>query len=316
MGFLPFLLLLPAAFGGVYTMVEKITLENLTTNKQIILGMLPTQSENFVLLSVDWGTAEGTHSTYKYANQIGVSIVSTSLETRAISIIGAIVSENSGVLLDCKKMLSNFVNPQQQIKILYKNYYICFNPSNSIRYGTEYKENNDVICRFKIDGIAPLPYFRTDNDLQIDAATTIPFFHFPLIIPPGGLVFGVRQPAQLVNVYNAGSLTTGFTIIFKAVGACLNPKITNARTLEYFEIDKLLTAGERVVIDTLTGEKSVIGTILGVSSNYYRYKTLGSTWLQLQPGDNVFRFDAAENPQNIEAYIQFSNQFLEVQELD
>ena len=297
-------------------MVEKITLENLTTNKQIILGMLPTQSENFVLLSVDWGTAEGTHSTYKYANQIGVSIVSTSLETRAISIIGAIVSKNSGVLLDCKKMLSNFVNPQQQIKILYKNYYICFNPSNSIRYGTEYKENNDVICRFKIDGIAPLPYFRTDNDLQIDAATTIPFFHFPLIIPPGGLVFGVRQPAQLVNVYNAGSLTTGFTIIFKAVGACLNPKITNARTLEYFEIDKLLTAGERVVIDTLTGEKSVIGTILGVSSNYYRYKTLGSTWLQLQPGDNVFRFDAAENPQNIEAYIQFSNQFLEVQELD
>lgn len=297
-------------------MVEKITLENLTTNKQIVLGMLPTQSENFVLLSVDWGTVEGTHSTYKYANQIGVSIVSTSLETRAISIIGAIVSENSGVLLDCKKMLSNFVNPQQQIKILYKNYYICFNPSNSIRYGTEYKENNDVICRFKIDGIAPLPYFRTDNDLQIDAATTIPFFHFPLIIPPGGLVFGVRQPAQLVNVYNAGSLTTGFTIIFKAVGACLNPKITNARTLEYFEIDKLLAAGERVVIDTLTGEKSVIGTILGVSSNYYRYKTLGSTWLQLQPGDNVFRFDAAENPQNIEAYIQFSNQFLEVQELD
>ena len=297
-------------------MVEKITLENLTTNKQIVLGMLPSQSENFVLLSVDWGTAEGSHTTYKYANQVGVSIVSTSLETRAISIIGAIVSEDSGILLDCKKVLNNFVNPQQQIKILYKNYYICFNPSNSIRYGTEYKENNNVICRFKIDGIAPLPYFRVDNDLQNDAATTIPFFHFPLVIPPGGLVFGVRQPAQLVNVYNAGSLTTGFTIVFKAVGTCANPKITNARTLEYFEIDKSLVAGEKIVIDTLVGEKSVIGTLLGVSSNYYRYKTLDSVWLQLQPGDNVFRFDAAENPQNIEAYIQFANQFLEVQELD
>lgn len=297
-------------------MVEKITLENLTTNRQIVLGMLPAQSENFVLLNVDWGTAEGTHTTYKYANQIGVSIVSTSLETRAISIVGAIVSENSSELLNCKRILNNFVNPQQQIKILYKNYYICFNPSNSIRYGAEYKENNDVVCRFKIDGIAPLPYFRIDNDLQIDAATTIPFFHFPLVIPPGGLVFGVRQPAQLVSVYNAGSLTTGFTIIFKAVGTCTNPKITNARTLEYFEIEKSLVAGEKIVIDTLVGEKSVIGTLLGVSSNYYRYKTLGSTWLQLQPGDNVFRFDATVNPQNIEAYIQFANQFLEVQELD
>ena len=152
--------------------------------------------------------------------------------------------------------------------------------------------------------------------MQIDAATTIPFFHFPLVIPPGGLVFGVRQPAQLVSVYNAGSLTTGFTIIFKAIGTCSNPKITNARTLEFFEIDKSLVAGEKIVIDTLVGEKSVIGTLLGVSSNYYRYKTLDSTWLQLQPGDNVFRFDAAENPQNIEAYIQFANQFLEVQELD
>ena len=297
-------------------MVEKITLENLTTNKQIVLGMLPAQSENFVLLSVDWGTAEGSHTTYKYANQVGVSIVNTSLETRAISIVGAIVSENSGKLLDCKKILNNFVNPQQQIKILYKNYYICFNPSNSIRYSTEDKENNDVVCRFKIDGIAPLPYFRIDNDLQIDAATTIPFFHFPLVIPPGGLVFGVRQPAQLVSVYNAGSLTTGFTIIFKAVGNCQNPKITNARTLEYFEIDKTLSAGERVVINTLIGEKSVLGTVAGVTSNYYRYKTLSSTWLQLQPGDNVFRFDAAANPQNVEVYIQFANQFLEVQELD
>ena len=120
----------------------------------------------------------------------------------------------------------------------------------------------------------------------------------------------------MVSVYNAGSLTTGFTIIFKAIGTCSNPKITNARTLEFFEIDKSLVAGEKIVIDTLVGEKSVIGTLLGVSSNYYRYKTLDSVWLQLQPGDNVFRFDAAENPQKIEAYIQFANQFLEVQELD
>ena len=210
------------------------------------------------------------------------------------------------------------------LKLLMQNPGKVFHPRDLYRkvwneepFGAESTvENNDVICRFKIDGIAPLPYFRVDNDLQIDAATTIPFFHFPLVIPPGGLVFGVRQPAQLVNVYNAGSLTTGFTIVFKAVGTCANPKITNARTLEYFEIDKSLVAGEKIVIDTLVGEKSVIGTLLGVSSNYYRYKTLDSVWLQLQPGDNVFRFDAAENPQNIEAYIQFANQFLEVQELD
>lgn len=297
-------------------MVEQIVLQNLTTKKEITLGTYPEQEENYVLLNADWGTAEGNHNTYKYSDQIGVSIVNTSLETRVISITGAIVSENSARLLECKKELNNFVNPQQQIKITYKNYYICFNPNNSIRYGTEYKENNNVVCYFKIDGIAPLPYFRTDNELQIDAVSTIPFFHFPLIIPPGGLVFGVRQPAQLVSVFNAGSLTTGFTIIFKAVGSCASPKITNARTLEFFEINKSLSSGEKIVIDTLTGEKSVIGTYNNVSSNYYRYKTLDSTWLQLTPGDNIFRFDAAENPQNVEAYIQFTNQYLEVQELD
>lgn len=297
-------------------MVEKITLENLATNKQIVLGMYPAQSENYVLLNCDWGTAEGSHTTYKYADQIGVSIVSTGLETRSISIVGAIVSENTGRLLECKKELNNFINPQQKIKILYKNYYIVFYPTNSIRYGTEENENNDVICRFKIDGIAPLPYFLVDNDLQVDAVTTVPFFHFPLIIPPGGLVFGVRQPAQLVSVYNAGALSTGFTLILRAVGTCSNPKLTNARTLEFFELDKEFVAGERVVISTVIGEKSVLGTIAGETLNYYRYKTLDSKWLQLEPGDNVFRFDAAVSPQNFEVYIQFANKFLEVQELD
>lgn len=297
-------------------MVEAITLQNLTTKKSLILGALPSQSKNYVLLSIDWGTAAGTHTQYKYTNQIGVSIVSTSLETRTISIVGVVVSENRNELLDCKRVLNNFVNPQQQIKINYKGYYICFYPSNSIKYGTSYSENNNLLCHFKIDGIAPLPYFRADNELQIDAATTIPFFHFPFIIPPEGYVFGVRQPAQLVSVYNAGSITTGFTVVFKATGSCSNPKITNARTLEFFEIEKSLTAGEKIVVDSLVGEKSVLGTVSGATSNYYRYKTLDSTWLQLVPGDNVFRIDASTNPQNIEVYLQFANQYLEVQELD
>ena len=48
-------------------MVEKIKLQNLTTQKIIDLV---ADINAFILESVDWSTVDATHSTYKYINQI------------------------------------------------------------------------------------------------------------------------------------------------------------------------------------------------------------------------------------------------------
>lgn len=294
-------------------MVEKIKLQNLTTQKIIDLV---ADINAFILESVDWSTVDATHSTYKYINQIGVSIVNTALETRTVEIVGYVFGHSTAELLQNKQFLNNFVNPQQAIRLGYKEYYIDFNPTNSVRYGTTLAENNNLFCRFIINGICPQPLFNVDDKLQIDASTTLPMFHFPLIIPPGGLVFGLKQISSLIDVYNSGSVETGMLIIFKALSSCSGVKLTNASTLEYFEINKTLSAGEVIKINTNVGQKSVIGKTVGnTEQNYYQYKTLDSTWLQLQPGDNLFRVDATPSTA-LETSIQFANQYLEVQELD
>ena len=67
------------------------------------------------------------------------------------------------------------------------------------------------------------------------------------------------------------------------------------------------------MINTNIGEKSIKGTLSGVTSNYFKYRDFGSTWLQLGVGDNLFRYDADANVDALEAYVYFYNKYLEVQ---
>lgn len=54
--------------------------------------------------------------------------------------------------------------------------------------------------------------------------------------------------------------------------------------------------------------------INGVENNYFKYRDLDSTWLQLDVGDNLFRYDADTGIDNLEVYIYFHSKYLEVQE--
>ena len=252
-------------------------------------------------------------------NQIGVYVTGTSLETRDVEITGWIIAKTESQMDERKRMLNRFVNPQQLINLTYKEYDLEFLPNTSIKYSTTLVENNEVVCRFKIDGLCPDPLFRENVENKVAAATTVGMFHFPLIInktqqSPPQIVFGLRQPSLIVNVYNSGAVRTGMKMVFKATGTIKNPSFINVMTQEYFKINKTMVAGETVTINTTIGEKKVIGFLNGREQNYFKYRDLDSTWLQLEVGDNLFRYDADENIDGLEAYIYFYNRYLEVQE--
>ena len=73
-------------------MVESIILKKVKNSEELVLDRVSTP--DYVLKSVDWGTIQSTHHTYRYVNQVGVTISGTSLETRPISIEGWIVAIN------------------------------------------------------------------------------------------------------------------------------------------------------------------------------------------------------------------------------
>ncbi len=298
-------------------MVEGIKLQNVKTRAILTLDMISTP--DYILNSVDWGAVQSTHHSFKYVNQIGVYVTGTSLETREVKIVGWVVADNETGMTQRKTILNRFFNPQQAVDVLYKEYTLRFLPNTSVQYSTTVADNNEVVCKFQVVGYCPDPLFADKQESRIAAASTIAMFHFPLVLsktpnPPGGVLFGLRQPSLIVAVHNSGSVGVGMKIVFKALGTLSGPMLINVDTQKYFKVNKGMVAGEEIVIDTIIGEKKIEGMLNGISSNYFKYRDLDSEWLQLQVGDNLFRYDAEQNVENLEVYIYFNNKYLEVQE--
>jgi len=65
-----------------------------------------------------------------------------------------------------------------------------------------------------------------------------------------------------------------------------------------------MQAGEEIAITTGYNNKRIISSLNG---NIIRYLDLiNSVFLQLEPGDNIFKFEADENEQGVEAKIKYS----------
>lgn len=298
-------------------MVEGIKLQNVETRAVLTLDMVSTP--DFILNSVDWGAVESTHHSFKYVNQIGVYVTGTSLETRSVTIQGWVIAENESMMTIRKTTLNRFFNPQQAVDLFYKDYVLRFLPNTSIRYSTVIAENNEVICKFKVEGYCPDPLFSEQVESKVAAASTQAMFHFPLIIsetpnPPGGIIFGLRQPSLIFTVTNNGAVDVGMKIVFRASGTLTNPSLIEVNTQKFFKVNKTMVAGEEITIDTIIGEKKIEGYLNGITSNYFKYRDLDSEWLQLKVGDNLFRYDADQNIGNLEVYIYYNNKYLEVQE--
>ncbi len=297
-------------------MVENVILKNLSTLALLELDV--TETPYYVLESVDWGQIAASHHSYKYVNQVGVTIVNTSLETRDVEIIGWIIGDTEQGMESRKRVLNRFVNPQQFINLKYKEYDLDFKPTKSIQYTPNISDNNEILCKFKITGIAADPLFRDTKETLRTGAVVHGMFHFPLMIDAMDsgyptIMFGYKEPSLLISVYNKGDVVTGFKIIFKAKGTVVNPMLLDVNTQQFIKINKTLVDEEEVIISTVTGKKRITGVLNGEESNYYKYKDLMSSWLELRIGDNVYSFDADEGIDNLEVYIYYSNKYLEVE---
>lgn len=298
-------------------MVEEITLRKVKTSEELSLDMV--SAPGFLLKSVDWGTIKSTHHTYRYVNQVGKTVTGTSLETRDITIEGWIVATNETSMSLYKRTLNRFVNPQEAIDLFYKEYTIRFLPDETVKYSINYAENNEILCKFQIVGTCPHPMFSDKDEQRSTFAATTAHFRFPMILstslPEGGITFGKRTESLIASVVNTGAVPVGIRILFKANGVVKNPRLINVGTQEWLALNKTLIADEEILINTKVGEKGIKGRIGNTEyTNYYMYKDLDSTWLQLDLDKNLFRYDADEGLDNLEVFVYFHNQFLEVQE--
>lgn len=303
-------------------MVTKVEVTNESINEGVILDY---DDSTFLIDdgSIDWGTATATHNTYEFPNQIGKEILSTNVETRSISILGYIIPddfeyygmtmkqiwEKSVANINEKKMLlARIFNPLDVVKLKMGKYYIEGRASQSIAFGKTYSQNNEVMCEFTVSILCSNPMFKYDEVLTTTLAGVEPRFHFPLVFKTKkvegvkteiGVIFGIRLGYKSIRVSNPGSIEVGAKFILEAQGEVINPVVANSRTGEQFKIAKKMAKDEKIIITTNEGRRSVIGIVEGEEKNYFKYVSMGSKYLMLKPGNNLFTYAADDETWNL-----------------
>lgn len=303
-------------------MVESITIKNIETEEKLTMDKMNTK--NYVLEYVDWGQATVNQYTSKFVNQVGISVNGTSFKERNIEIVGIIIANSEEEMAERKKFLNSFINPQKQYEAIYKQYKIVFYPLTSIKYSnTDDKDNNEVICKFKISGICPNPLFALADIETLELEKIQSAFKFPFHTSEDmGAIFGIEIISDNKRrvIVNRGQVDIG--VRFKFVNATGNteevvyPVLYNFTTGQKFEVKRVMWPSQYIEVDTNIGSKSIIGGYLWATQrdNYFKYKTLESDWITLKVGENLIGYGAERNENLLTVILEVDNRFMEVQE--
>lgn len=165
----------------------------------------------------------------------------------------------------------------------------------------------DAKQTFQISVICPQPFFNDVNTVGVKQTTVHNALTFPFKIPEEGVALGNIEAAYSVNVFNEGDEMTGLRIILSASGMVSVPTITNRTTGEKFSIEVEMSEGEKVEIDTRKGHKSIILTRNnGTTQNILNKIVKGSSWFNLQTGENIFDFTCLHGTDDLQIIYYFN----------
>lgn len=279
-------------------------------NKSIELG----NAAPFLILTVDGlGSPANEIYTQKSPYQDGVTATHSSLGPRNIVLEGKIIDSNRVNRQAYRNTLLSVFNPKLSGKLIVdlgnEQRQIDCKVEQAPYFSSESGQNHQD---FSVSLIATNPFWQDLTETKEEIAVWQGAWEFPWEILEEGIELGYREPSLIVNVLNKGDVATGMKIQFKALATLSNPSLFNVNTREYFKINRTMEAGEVITVTTHFQSKRVELNKNGVISNAFNWIDFQSTFLQLEPGDNLLRYDADEGLDNLEVNIYFSPQFLGV----
>ena len=158
--------------------------------------------------------------------------------------------------------------------------------------------------------LCPAPFFKAAQEMVNELDQIIGTFHFPFSsTAEPQIVFGYIETERAVSVVNEGNVECGIVIELYARAAVTNPKVFNYITGEYIALDYSLQTGDLVTITTERGHKTATLLREGVESNLFNYIGSGTTWLQLEPGENEFVYSADASSEMLSVTISHRDLF-------
>ncbi len=271
-----------------------------------------SNSGPFKLKKFDQGVPKTTMISTKSPNQDGKTHHETLLEERTPQIEGIIEGINYEDLFNKRASLFKIFNPKIKGYLIYTNDAGTHKIKCSVQDGPSIKDKVEFVQEFLIQFYCPDPYYKEQFETKEELALWQGDFQFEFEITESGIELGHRVSTLIVNANNTGDIPCGMRIEFTALATVVNPSILNVYTQEFIKVKRTMIAGDRLVINTEFGNKKVEMIHNGVSTNVFNYIDLSSTFLQLDIGDNLLRYNAESGIDNLEASIYFTPKYVGV----
>ena len=155
------------------------------------------------------------------------------------------------------------------------------------------------------------PYWKDIENVVVELSRAIDLHYFPLdvgglALPAEGVPFGAYDINMTQTYTNDGDTDCGVTITIIALGEVINPTIYKADG-SYIGINDTMAAGDEIVINTERGYKSITKNGANILSKIKG----GSTFLQLETGDNQFTIDSDDDTENnVYFVLSFKRRFV------
>lgn len=148
-------------------------------------------------------------------------------------------------------------------------------------------------CVMMITLYCSAPYWADVEYLVTEISSLIDMHYFPvnaggLYFPVEGVPFGAIELNRTKTFTNSGDVASGMLVTIRALSTVTNPVMHDLVSGKFIGINDILQAGDEVIISTYKGKK----TITKNGENVIDRIMFGSTFLQLEVGDNEFLIDS------------------------
>ena len=247
-------------------------------------------SGEFVCESVDSSSIGSTTPTYTAIQQFGQIAGDTTYNARSIPCKLAIkpIRDNKydmSYLDELWQKVLKVLMPHKRCELtLHKN-------------GKDYKINVRVpeineyvfdggLAKFEVNFLADDPMWRDAEATEYIFGTVEPLFKFPCTFANGPIKFGEWQ--KEFTYVNTNDTETPFKLVVEGVGDYCQISNDNG---EFIRVNKAITDGQKLIIDTSTGIVKLINAD-GTESYANQYATLDSTLdMKLHEDSNVMTYD-------------------------
>lgn len=148
--------------------------------------------------------------------------------------------------------------------------------------------SNKEIMQISI--ICPNPYFKGVEEIIDDISKSVGVFEFPFAINLPGVEFSTTDNSKITNVFNDSESETGVIITIDVLSNVSTIQIKDTSSGEIFTLDYDFVENDRITIDTNKGKKSVSLLRNATNINLFSAVKKGSTFFQLDIGDNFFSY--------------------------